>query len=111
MVSRQTQSASKPTRSRHRANPFGLGRLLILVLTVGLISLGHGAMWWAGLLLLSLILMAVSRQGAWWAPWCCSAGLASLVFWHHHILHPWLAALILFGSAVGFCLALLLRKS
>lgn len=111
MVSRQTQTASKTTHSRHRANPVGLGRLLILALTVGLISLGHGGVWWAGLLLLGLILLAVSRLGAWWAPWSCSAGLASLVFWHRQILHPWAAILILCGSALGFALALLQQQS
>ncbi|NMP23626.1 hypothetical protein [Sulfobacillus harzensis] len=104
------QSPKSAPGPRLRANPVGLGRLLILVLTMGLLSLGQGFFWWMGLLLLALILLAASRQGAWWAPWASSAGLLALAFWHRHVLAPWMAIVILVIGALGFALGLLNQR-
>lgn len=103
----QTTSPDRSPRPRHRANPLGLGRLLILVFTVGLLSMAHGLFWWAGLLLLGFILLAVSRQGAWWGAWSASLGLLSLTFWHYRIIPVWLACLILAIGGVQFAWSLL----
>lgn len=104
-----------PKTSRHshrRANPFGLGRLLIMVLTVGLLSMAHGIGWWAGLVLLGLILLAVSRQGqAWQGAWSASAILLSLAFWHQHIIPAWAAVMILIAGSVQFAFSLIHEAS
>lgn len=110
MVSSRSQSAPNPVarpRPRHRANPMGLGRLLIMAVTVGLIFLGHGLFWWVGLLLLALILLAVSRHGAWWGAWAASAGLLSIAFWHRHIVPVGAAVVILALGGLLFVWSLL----
>lgn len=100
---------SKPHR---RANPVGLSRLIFMVLTVGLLSLGHGAVWWSGLVLLGLILFAVARLGqAWWGLWACVAVLLSLAFWHLHIIPLWAAVTFLALGAIQFGLSLAARRS
>ncbi len=115
MVSARSETkTSNPSRSRptprHRANPLGLGRLLVMVLTVGLLSFAHGLFWWMGLLLLGMILLAVGRQGAWWGAWAASAGVLSLVFLHRQIIPVWAALLILGVASIQFGLSLLQRR-
>lgn len=100
--------ASHRAPPRRRANPMGLGRLLIMVLTVGMISLGHGVFWWAGLILLTLILLAVGRQGhALWGTWSALAMMLALAFWHLHVIPVWTGLAFLAIGAIQFVLSLL----
>lgn len=113
MVSNRRQPApqvKRESRPHHRTNPIGLGRLLIMVLTLGLVTLGQGILWWAGLLLLALILLAVSRQAGWLGSWSASAGLVALVFWHRHTIPIWVAVAILVLGATQFTVSLVRQE-
>jgi len=100
--------APRPRVTHRRANPMGLGRLLIMTFTVALLSMGHGLWWWGGSALLFFILLAVSRQGhAWGTAWSSSAILLSLAFWHQGIIAVWVALIILAGGSIQFGISLL----
>lgn len=94
--------------THHRANPLGIGRLLIMVLTIALLGLGQGIWWWSGLVLLVLILLAVSRQGhVFGTAWSSCAMLLALTFWHQHIIPDWASIVILAAGMTQFGLSLL----
>jgi hypothetical protein len=102
----------KPPLVKHRANPVGLGRLLLMTATVGLLTLGHGVLWWAGLLLMALILLAVGRQGrALWGMWSLVGIMAALAFWHLHMIPQWIGLTFLGLAAVQFAMSLVARET
>lgn len=100
---------SQPKRAtKRRANPTGLGRLLIMTATVGLITLGHGVLWWLGLLIMALILLAVGRQGkALWGIWSLLGIVIALGFWHLKIIPEWTGLTFVALAGVQFALSLL----
>lgn len=103
----QTQPKDSPVTKR-RANPAGLGRLLIMTATVGMLTLAHGVLWWTGLLLMALILLAVGRHGkALWGIWSVIGIAAALAFWHLHIIPAWAGITFLILAAIQFILSLL----
>ncbi len=114
VYSRPEPEYKKPEHARkahRRANPAGLGRLIFMVLTIGLLSLGHGVTWWSGLILLGLILLAVARLGqAWWGLWASVAVLLAIAFWHLRIIPMWAAITFLALGAIQFGLSLAARR-
>ena len=103
MVHRRLDAPAKKPSTRRRANPAGMGRLLTMALTVGFLTLGRGAFWWLGLVLLTLILLAVGRQGhAWWKLGALMEIVAALGFWHLHILPGWAGTIFLTIGAAQF---------
>jgi len=109
VVSFRTAESSESRRpTRRRANPAGLGRLLCMTATVGLLSLGQGILWWVGLLLLGLILVAVGRQGQTiWGTLALLAVLMALAFWHLHLIPMWTGLTFAILGAVQFAASLL----
>ncbi len=98
-------------KAHRRANPVGLSRLIFMVLTIGLLSLGHGITWWTGFVLLGLILFAVARLGqVWWGLWASVAVLLALAFWHLHIIPLWAALTFLALGTIQFSLSLAVRR-
>lgn len=107
MVYRRLENDPKRI-ARHRPNPRGLGRLLIMAATVALLSMGSGLFWWMGLLLLGLILLAVGRQGqAWWGIGSMLEILAALAFWHVELIPLWAGVTFLILGSVQFVWSLL----
>lgn len=110
MIHSRSEFQPKPSKKRpqHRANPAGLGRLLIMTATVGLMTLGQGFLWWAGLLLLAMILLAIGRQGkALWGIWSLIGIIVALSFWHLHIIPEWTGLTFLGLAAIQFVLSLI----
>lgn len=94
--------------AHRRANPEGLGRLLIMVATVGLLAMGHGILWWTGLVLMASILLAIGRSGkTLWSLWSVLAVLVALGFWHLHIIPMWASLIFIALGAIQFILYLL----
>ncbi len=103
MVYRRLKVDTPKKMVRHRASPRGLGRLLIMAATVALLSLGPGIFWWAGLLLMALILLAVSRQGhLWLGVGSLAEMLAALAVWHVHLMPMWAGLMFLALGAIQF---------
>ncbi|PSR22610.1 MAG: hypothetical protein C7B45_06020 [Sulfobacillus acidophilus] len=91
--------------TRRRAKPEGLGRLLIMVVTVGLLVMGRGILWWCGLALLASILLAVGRSGRTiWTVWSILAVLAALSFWHLNMIPVWASLTFIALGAIQFIL-------
>lgn len=94
--------------TRHRANPQGLGRLIIMTATVGLMTLGQGLWWWFGLFLLALILLAIGRRGkALWGIWSLITIVVALGFWHLGIIPQWAGLTFVSLAGIQFALSLL----
>lgn len=112
-----SQRGSQPESKRvpavkRRANPAGLGRLLIMTATVGLLTLGHGILWWAGLLVMGLILLAVGRPSqALWGIWSLVGIMTALAFWHLHMIPQWIGLTFVGLAAVQFAVTLVTARN
>ncbi len=107
MIRSRSESTARPAKvAQYRANPTGLGRLLIMVATVGLITLGQGLLWWAGLVLMGLILLAVGRGKALWGIGSVAAIIIALGFWHLHVIPEWTGLTFVGLAAIQFALSL-----
>lgn len=108
MTHNRPESNHRKISSHHRAKPEGLGRLLIMVATVGLLAAGHGILWWIGLVLLASILLAIGRPGrTLWSMWSVAAVAAALGFWHLHLIPLWASLTFMALGAIQFVLTLI----
>ena len=103
-------SRRHPSRlTRWRANPGGVGRLLTVAATLALITMGTGMLWWLGLFLMALILLAVGQtKSPWRKLWPLLAILAAFSFSHLHIIPLWTGITFVILAAVPWTLGLFL---
>jgi hypothetical protein len=80
-----------------------------MVVTVGLLAMGHGIFWWSGLALMASILLAIGRSGrTLWTVWSILAVLAALSFWHLNLIPLWASLTFVALGAIQFVLQLLM---
>ncbi len=105
---RPNNTSVKSQKITHRrANPQGLGRLILMTATVGFMTLGQGLWWWCGLFLLALILLAIGRRGkALWGVWSLISIVVALGFWHLGIIPQWVGLTFLTLAGIQFALSL-----
>ncbi len=105
-----SQSRRHPSvMTRRRANPAGLGRLLAIAATLGLMTLGHGVSWWLGLLLLTLILAAIGQaKKAWRKAWPLLGIITAISFAHLHVIPLWTGITFAVLAAAQWSLSILL---
>ena len=104
-----SQSRRQPASIiHHRANPAGMGRLLAMAATIALMTMGHGILWWAGLFLLALILVAIGQPKKAWRKVLALLGiLAAMSFTHLDIIPLWTGITFAVLAAGQWALSLL----